>query len=184
MGAYGTCALQFAADDFLELVQSPLEIVVHDLVVELPFVLKLPLGDLEPLVDLPLALGRAGPEPLLELVAARRRDEDRHRAGDPVAHGERAAGLDLEQRRMAAAGDPLQLRPEGSRAVAFAPRKRHVLEEPVLGEAFVELIVRQEPVVAPVLLAWPAGSRRRRDGKLELRHTLGKPPRKRALALS
>src|SRR2546423_8922842 len=98
MCAYGTCALQFTADDFLELVQSPLEIVVHDLVVELPFVLKLPLGDLESLVDLPLALGRAGPEPLLELVAARRRDEDRHRAGDPLAHGEHAHGPDLQPR--------------------------------------------------------------------------------------
>src|SRR6266516_5555287 len=110
MGANRTCALQLPADDFLERVQRPAEIVVHDLVVELRLELQLPVGDLEPLVDLPFAFGGAGPQPLLQLVAARRRDEDRHRAGNPVADYERAAGLDLEQRpaAAAAAGDPLR----------------------------------------------------------------------------
>src|SRR5204863_2219132 len=98
----------------------------------------------------------------------------------PVAHRECAAGLDLEQGGAGAAGDPLELRPERARAVALAPRQRHVLQKAVLGEALVELLVRQEPVVASVLFARAAGPRRRRNGELELGNALGEPPCKRA----
>jgi hypothetical protein len=66
----------------------------------------------------------------------------------------------------------------------LAPRPLDPLEELVVGEAPVELVRADEPVLAPVLLAGAAGARRRRDGELQLRNALEQQPRKRALALA
>src|SRR2546426_526062 len=89
-GGNGTCTFQIAADDFLELGESALQVVVDDPVVERGLELELLLRDVEALLDLALALGRPCAQPLLELLPARRRDEDRHRARDAVADRERA----------------------------------------------------------------------------------------------
>src|SRR5919204_3026130 len=183
-GGHATCAREGAADDALELVQRPVEVVVDDRVLELRLERELLLRDLEPLVDLALALGRPRPEPFLELFPARGGHEDRHRSWHAVAHGQRAAGLDLEHRRVAVGRDAVELGPERSRAVALTPGKRDPLEEAALLQLPVELPVAQEPVVAAVLLARPTGSRRRRDGERQLRDTLDQPLRQRALALA
>src|SRR6266536_3615125 len=138
-GRNATCGSELAADDSLELVQSPVEIVVDDRVVELRLQRELALGDVEPLVDLALALGRPGAEPPLELFLARSGHEDDDARGNAVADLERATRLDLEQRRAAASGDPVELRPERAGAVSLAPGELDVLEEAALGEAPVEI---------------------------------------------
>src|SRR5512132_3758619 len=101
---HATCGREGAADDALELPQCAVEVVVHDRVLELRLERELPLGDAEPLVDLALALGRARVQALFELLPARSRYEDRHRSRHAVAHGQRAAGFDLEQRRASFGG--------------------------------------------------------------------------------
>ena len=58
MGGHATCAVQGAADDPLELLHGALAIVVDERVVELRRELQLALRNVEPLVDLALALGR------------------------------------------------------------------------------------------------------------------------------
>src|SRR3954465_5564548 len=121
MGSHATCAVQRAADDALELSHGALPVVVPERGVELRRERQLLLGDIEPLVDLSLALGRAGTEPALPLLAVRRPDEDRHRRRHPARYGERAVRLDLEHGRVARGGDPIELRPERARAVALAP---------------------------------------------------------------
>src|SRR5215218_230545 len=93
-GGNGTCGLQLGADDSLELVERTREIVVHNLVPELGFERQLPFRHVQALVDLPLAFGRTGAKAPLELLLAGSGHEDGHRGRDPVAHGERAAGLD------------------------------------------------------------------------------------------
>src|SRR5919204_351800 len=183
-GRNATCAPEFGADDFLELVQGPVEVVVDNRVVELRLECELALGDVQTLVDLALALGRAGTKPPFELLRARGGDEDDNAVLHAVAHGERAARLDLEQRRGAVGDDPAQLGPKRARAVALAPRQLDVLEEAALGEAPIELLFRDEPVVAPVVLAGPPRARGRGDGQLQLRHPLRQAPRERAFPLA
>src|SRR6476620_4152649 len=138
MGGHATCTVQRAADDPLELLHGTLAIVVDERVVELRRELELPLGDVEPLVDLALALGRPRAQPPLALLAAGGGDEDRDRSRDPVANGERAARLDLEHRRTSLACDPLELGPERSRAIPLAPWQLDPLEETPLFEPLVE----------------------------------------------
>ena len=48
----------------------------------------------------------------------------------------------------------------------------HPLEEVAPLDPLVELLVRDEPVLAPVLLARPARTSRRRDRERKLRHAL------------
>src|SRR5262252_8082536 len=67
MGGHGTCAVQGLADDSLELGHGPLAVVVDDGVVELRRERELALGDVEPLVDLALALRRPQAEPPLAI---------------------------------------------------------------------------------------------------------------------
>src|SRR6478609_3395487 len=152
MGGHATCAVQRAADDSLELLHGALAVVVDERVVELGRELQLPLGDVEPLVDLTLALGRPRAQPALALLAAGGGDEDRDRGRDPVANGERATRLDLEHRRTSLARNPLELGPERSRPIPLAPWQLDPLEEAPLFEPLVELRVGQEPVIPAVLL--------------------------------
>src|ERR1041385_3423284 len=112
MGRHATCAVQLAANDFLELGEGALEVVVDDPVVEDGFQLELALCNGEPFFDLALALGRPRAEALLELLLAGSGDEDRHCAGDPLLDREGARRLDLEKRRAASGPDPLDLRQE------------------------------------------------------------------------
>src|SRR6187431_1193731 len=95
MGWHGTCAVHRPADYLLKIADRPLAVVVHDRVVELGGQGRLLLGDVEALVDLAVALGRAPAQPALPLLAARCLDEDRDRGRHAVAHDERAVGLDL-----------------------------------------------------------------------------------------
>src|SRR5262245_21833763 len=168
MGGHGTCAVQGTADDSLELGHGPLAVVVDDGVVELRRERELALGDVEPLVDLALALRRPQAEPPLALLPARGGDEDRDRRRNAVANRERPAGLDLKHGRAAVGDDAIELRPERSRAAARPPRQLDPLQEVALLELPVELVVAQEPVVAAVLLARAHRAGRRGDGELEL----------------
>src|SRR6476469_5390042 len=72
MAGHGTCTVECAADNLLQLAHGPLPVVVHDGVVELRRELELLLSDVEPLVDLALALGRARPLPPRARGRARR----------------------------------------------------------------------------------------------------------------
>src|SRR5215218_3400684 len=129
MGGHGTCAVQGLADDLLELGNGPLAVVVDDAVVELRRERELTLRDVEPLVDLALALGGAQAKTEKSFFTVRRGHEDRHGGGDAVAYRQRAAGLDLEHGRAAFRDDPVELGPRRSGAVALAPRQLHPLQE-------------------------------------------------------
>src|ERR671930_2769980 len=120
-------AREHRPDDLLELGGRPLEIVVDDEVVELLRELQLLVRERQPLADLAGAFGRAVAQPPLELVEARRRDEDRDAAGNLVADAEGAHGLEVEQRDPAARRDAVELRAERPRALA--PREVDVLDE-------------------------------------------------------
>src|SRR5512132_3565209 len=115
MGGHGTCAVQGCADDSLELGDRPLAVVVDDGVIELRRERELALGDVESLVDFALAFRCPQPEPPLALFPARGGDEDRDRRRDAVANRERAAGLDLQDRRATLGDDAIELRPERPR---------------------------------------------------------------------
>src|SRR5215208_2307267 len=184
MGGHGTCAVHRPADDLLELRHRPLAVVVDDRVVKLGREGRLLLRDVEPLVDLALALGRPQAQAALPLLAARRGDEDRDRRGDAVANRECAAGLDLEHRRLPLSRDALELGPERPRAVALTPGELDPLEEVALLQPAVELLVREEPVVAAVLLAGPHRPRRPGDRERELGDALHQKLGQRALALT
>src|SRR5215470_2993612 len=139
MGGHATCRLQLGANDSLQLAERAVEVVVDDLVLELRLEGQLALGDVEALLDLPLALGRARPEPPLQLLAARSGNEDGHRGGDAVADPECAPGLDLEERRAVLGGDPVELGPERAGAVALSPGQLDPFEKVAGLEPPVEL---------------------------------------------
>src|SRR5437763_1289197 len=80
----------------------------------------------EPLGELAGALGGPLAQPPLEFVDGGR-DEDRHRPRIPLLHAPGALGLELEQRHVTAAPDPVELGAE--RAVAVAGDVDDVLEE-------------------------------------------------------
>src|SRR5262245_3512420 len=185
MGGHGTCAVQGTADDSLELGDGPLAVVVDDGVVELRRERELALGDVEPLVDLALALRCPQAEPALALLPARGGDEDRDRRRDTVANRQRAAGLDLEHGRATVGDDAIELRPERARAATLPPRQLDPLQEVALLQLPVELLVAQEPVVPAVLLAGALRTGRRGDRELELAgQALDQQRRERALALA
>src|SRR5437763_7384995 len=94
-GRNTTCGPQLGADDSLELVQCALEVVVDDRVLELGLERELPLGDLQPFVDLTLALRGPVAEPALEFLSARRGHKDDNAVGNPVTNRERPTRLDL-----------------------------------------------------------------------------------------
>src|SRR5919106_5355957 len=140
-----------SAHDRLELRDRPLEVVVHERVTELGGGAALPPRELEPFLDLARALGCAGAQPPLQLLPARRGDEDRDRSRHTVADGERATGLELEQRHPAVRLDAVDLRPQCPRALA--PRELHVLEQLAGLEPSREFFLGEEPVVLAVDLA-------------------------------
>src|SRR5512133_2911425 len=184
MRGHGTGRPQLCADDSLQLVQRAAEIVVHDLVLELRFEGELALGDVQPLLDLAFALGRAYAEPALELLGARSGDEDRHGRRNAVPHPHCPAGLDLEQRRVLFRGDSVELGPERSGPVALPPGQLDPLEELAGLEPAAEILLAQEVVVAGILLVGAAWPRRRRDRELELGHTFREGSGQGALALA
>ena len=79
---------------------------------------------------------------------------------------ERAFGLQLEHCNPALGGDAVDL--GAKRAVPLPGDVRHVLEEVAAGDAVGELPVREEVVLAPVLLPAPLKPRRSRHGELEV----------------
>src|SRR5436305_3883728 len=91
--ALGARCGDFSSDDALELVDRAVQLVIDDRVGELAGELALLEGLREALPDLAFAFGTASPQPPLELLAIRSRDEDRDAARDPVAHSQGAAGL-------------------------------------------------------------------------------------------
>src|SRR5205085_12231683 len=111
-------------------------------------------------------LGAASSQAPLLLLRTRSGDEDRHASGNAVADRQRPGRLELEEWRASRSCDPVELGPQRSRAVALAPREVDVLEELALAEAPVELLPRDEPIVAAVDLAGAAIARRRRDREL------------------
>ena len=165
-------------DDVVQLVHGPPDVVVDDDVVELPGQPLMILGKLEPLLDFPGALRRPLAQPPLEL-GQRSRDEDRHAAGDEVAHAQRACRLQLEQARLALRGDAVDLRAERAGALM---QKGDVLEELAVLDAAVELLVGDEVVVDAVDLTLSTRPRRRRDGQLEVGASLEQRLDERALA--
>ena len=108
-------------DDRDEFVDGPVEVVVLDDVVEQARLEQLALGQVEPLADLPGALGRALAQPALEL-GARCGDEDGDDAGQLLGDLERALGLELEDGDPPLAADPLDLRRAACRSAG--PRRR------------------------------------------------------------
>ena len=126
---------------------------------------ELALREIEPLPDLTRALRRPLAQPPLELLD-RSGHEDRHSRGDLLRDVERTFGLKLEHRDPALGGDAVDLGAE--RAVALPGNVRDVLEEVAARDAVRELPVREEVVVAPVLLPASLKPRRGRDGELEV----------------
>src|SRR5262249_38823135 len=160
------CGLELPLDDAQKLVRSALDVVVDDHVVELVLLLQLALRSLEPLLDLPTALRRPRPEPALELRERRRLHEDRRAVVDLALDRERPLGLEGGARSFPRRADPGDLRPQ--RPGALSPFEVDVLEELARFEPPLELLARDEVVVASFLLALAALARRRRDGELEL----------------
>ena len=162
-----------------KLTHGALQVVVLNDVVESVRDSQLLARDSQPLPDLPGALGRTFLKPPFELLD-RRGDEDRHRARDALRDVQRPLGLELEHADLPLLADAVDLGKE--RAGALAPRKDVVLEEIAVLEAPVELLVTDEVVVDALDLAGAAGSRRRRDCKLELGKEGQKPLDQRAFA--
>ena len=89
-----------------------------------------------------------------------------HAPGTSLLHAQRPLELELEHADAAVTGDPLDLRPQ--RAVPLARDVLDVLEELAGLDARAELVLVEEPVLAPVLLPGALRPRRRRDRDLEL----------------
>src|SRR5205807_466683 len=75
---------------------------------------------------------------------------------------------EVEERHASLLVDPIDLGEE--RPGPGPPGMRHVLEERAFADEPLELLVREEPVLAAVPLLRPPLARRRGDGELELRH--------------
>ena len=100
--------------------------------------------------------------------------------GDRLLHPQRAVGFEVEQRHLAVRLNAIDLGAQRSRPCT--PRKVDVLEKlPVVDEA-LELLGRDEPVLASVLLAGPLLARGRGDGKLDLGHSFEQDLLERAFA--
>src|SRR5262245_5354059 len=132
-GGHATCRCERAAHNSLQLLQRTVDLVVDDRVTELRPERELARCDVEPLVDLALALGGTRAEPLLERLAAGSGHEDGHRGRHSVAHCQRPACLDLQEGRVAVGGYAVELGPERPRPVAVAPGKLDPLQEVARG---------------------------------------------------
>ena len=166
-------------DHALELVDRPVELVVHDDVVEITGLLQLAAGDLEALLDHSARLGCPRSQAALKLVEGWDRDEDGHSARNRVADRPRALGLELEDTASALVEDALDLGPK--RAVATGDVD-HVLEELVPFRPLEELFLAEEVVLAPFGLALATRPCRRRDGQLEVGAALEQSLDERALS--
>ena len=149
----------------LELVDGPLELVVHDRVVEIAGLFQLPAGDLEALLDHSARLGGAGSQAPFELFEGGNRDEDGHCAGLCVADRPRSFRLQLEHAALARGEDARDL---GTKRAVPAGDVDDVLEELVLFDPLEELLLAEEVVLPAVDLTLAAGPRGRRDGPLKV----------------
>jgi len=156
-----------AGDDLRQTVCSLLPVVVlHDLV-ELVLLGELVLCDSQPVVDRARRFRVAVAEPALQLVDGRG-DENRDRPFDAALYPERTLGLELEQWRPSLRAEPIDLRIERPVSVADVvdPLEKLARLDPAL-----ELLLREEVVMHPVLLPGTPLARRRGYGRRELRET-------------
>src|SRR5262249_34447936 len=132
---------KLSSDDALELGNCAFEVVVDDRIGELAGELALfkRLGGA--LRNLGLALSASPTQAPLELLAVGGGDEDRDAARHPVADGQCAAGLELQEHRMALLRDPLDLGPQRAGALALSPWPLDPLEELIDREQALELLL-------------------------------------------
>src|SRR5688500_1854597 len=126
-----------------------LYVVVYYLVGELVTSRELALGGLKPGVDRVLRVRSATLQAAAKVGGIRRSDEHLHRLGHRRANLPRALHLDLEHDRAPLRQPALDL--GAKRPVAVAAEGRE-LEEVAGLDAAVELVAREEVIVAPVLL--------------------------------
>src|SRR5581483_5155551 len=175
---HGSGRAQLPRDDLSERLRGTLPVVVLDHVVEVARLLELPLRHRDAPPDLARALRGGLAQPALELVN-RGGDEDRDGAGGAPLPALRALRLELEQRRLPAAPQAIDLRMK--RAVAV-PDVVDVLEELPGLDPSVELDTIEEPVVDAVLLARALLARRGGDGGRQVREPRQDELDQRALA--
>src|SRR5438477_6116942 len=171
---HGTCAVQLPLDDAEEFLGGTIDGVVHDHVIELAFLVELPLRALQPLLDLAARFGRPCTQAALQLCERRCAHEDGDAVGNPALYGERAVRLEIQKRCLAFHSDPRDLRPQ--RSDPLSPLEVHVLEELICGEHPPELRIADEVVLAAFFLALAPLPRRCRYGELEFgdpRHDRG-----------
>ena len=123
------------------------------------------LGHLQALVDRLGGVGAAARQALAQDRRVGRGDEDLDRVRLRRPHLLGALDLDLEHDRVPGLEPALDLRAQGPVVVAAVGGE---LEEVVLVDRAVELLGREEVVVAPVLLALARLPGRRRDRELEV----------------
>src|SRR5215210_1763297 len=176
-----------SSDELGQLIGGPLETVVDDHMLELVPGAELSPSDLEPLLDLPGGVAATPDEPGTQSLEGWRRDEHLESVGERGPHLPRSLHLDLQHEPADAPGGvvasgprsrALDLRAGGAVAVARVGR---VLQERVGGDPPLELLGRQEPVVAPVDLARTLRPCRGRDRKLEPRKAFAQGAYQRAL---
>ena len=173
----GTYTRDFTLDEGRQGRSRALQIVVSHHVPEAMRLLELRAGELDALLDLPGALGRALAKPPFELVDVGS-DEDRYAPRDVALHGERTVELELEDadvsswamRSISERNVPYR-RPE-----TYGTHSRNSSSRPPR-----ELVVGEEPVVTTVDLARALRTRRRRHGDLEPGHPLEQAPDQRPL---
>jgi len=134
--------------------------------VEVVRLLHLPASEGQAFADLACALGRSLPKPALELGEAGGSHEDRDRARPNCRDSSRSLGLELEDAAAPSAEDPFDLIVQ--RPVALTGHIDHVFEEVARSNAPVELALAEKVVLAPILLALPLRSGRRRDRDLQV----------------
>mmetsp|Transcript_36163 Transcript_36163/g.78916 ORF Transcript_36163/g.78916 Transcript_36163/m.78916 type:complete len:283 (-) Transcript_36163:223-1071(-) len=142
------------AQDALQLLVGGLEVIVHQLVVEEPGLVRarhLPGGVLEALLDGLLLLGPAAAQTLLELLHGGGHHE--HEGGRQRArpHRPRPLHVDVQHARLALGGHGLHRREAGAVDVAVHLR---VLQELTLRDLLLHLVHLGEVIVHAVLLPW------------------------------
>jgi hypothetical protein len=140
---------------------------------------ELLLGDAQPALDRVGVVRPAADQPVAQVLARRRLDEDLDRAGQRVADLPGALELDLEDDGPTARRVALELLAQRPVAVAgvLGP-----LDELAGGDPPVELLLGEEPVVLALSLARPRVARGRRDAQRQLGDPLAQQPDQRALA--
>jgi len=156
-----------ALRDRVQLPEGALEVVVDHHVIQLWPVPHVGGGVLQPALDHVFRVGAAAAQPAFELRARGRQYEDRTAFGQRAAYLLRALPVDLED----------QVLPLGERGLDRAARRpvavvedARVLEELAPSGHRLELVLRDEEVVAAVGLVRALPARRVGDGELQRRH--------------